>query len=99
MDWKAYFQRFAQLCPGVPVHIETISGFAVEFPYLSEEFWKGFPKARAKDFAKFIVLAKRGRPLDPRRPADQQTDREYQQGEIERSIRYCKDVLGLGLKA
>jgi len=27
VDWKAYFARFAQLCPGVPVHIETISGF------------------------------------------------------------------------
>src|ERR1051325_2891070 len=28
IDFKTYFQKFAQLCPGVPVHIETISGFA-----------------------------------------------------------------------
>src|SRR5204863_2307312 len=26
VDWKAYFDRFEKLCPGVPVHIETISG-------------------------------------------------------------------------
>src|SRR6266540_1452204 len=26
VDFKAYFKRFAELCPGIPVHIETISG-------------------------------------------------------------------------
>lgn len=27
VDWKAYFARFAELCPEVAVNIETISGF------------------------------------------------------------------------
>ena len=98
LDLKKYFARFAELCPGVPVHIETISGFAVEFPYLKPEFWKVWPKARAKDFAKFVALAKRGKPLPPHRSADNKAEQEYQKGELERSLKYCKNELGLGLK-
>jgi sugar phosphate isomerase/epimerase len=96
VDLKAYFKRFAELCPGVPVHIETISGFAVEFSYLKPEFWTVWPKARAKDFARFVALAKRGKPLPPHRSVNKQADQEYQKGELERSLKYCREVLGLG---
>jgi len=103
VDFKIYFNRFAELCPGIPVHIETISGFPRELPYFKPEFWKVFPKARAVDLAKFIALARKGKAIPPwstpegkdRKLAEQ----EYQKAEIERSIRYCKGVLGLGLKA
>jgi hypothetical protein len=98
LDLKKYFARFAELCPGVPVHIETISGFAVEFAYFKPEFWKVWPKARGKDFAKFVALAKRGKPLPPHRSADATEEQAYQKGELERSLQYCKEVLGLGLK-
>ena len=99
VDLKAYFQRFAELSPGVPVHIETISGFNREIPFLKEEFWKPWPKARSKDFARFLVLAKTGRPLAPRKSPNHEAEQAYQKGEIERSFRYCKEVLGLGLKS
>ena len=36
-------QAFPELCPGVPVHIETISGFNREIPYLTDDFWKVWP--------------------------------------------------------
>lgn len=102
IDWKKYFARFAELCPGVPVHIETISGFNVEFPYLKTEFWDVFPKARAKDFARFVALARQGKPRDGFKVPDGQdrkvAEQEYQKGEIERSLKYCKEVLGLGMK-
>src|SRR5205085_6030151 len=39
IDLKKYFARFAELCPGVPVHIETISGALQSFPYLKADFW------------------------------------------------------------
>ena len=103
VDLKAYFQRFAELCPGVPVHLETISGFNREMGYLKEDFWRVWPKARARDFARFLALAKKGRPRDPWKPpagTDRQlAEQEYQRAEIERSLRYCKEKLGLGLKA
>ena len=102
LDLKTYFQRFAELCPGVPVHIETISGFNREFAYLQPNFWETFPKMPAKDFAKFVALAKKGKPRDPWKapqgvPRDR-AEQEFQKSEIEKSIRYCKEELGLGLK-
>jgi len=97
-DLKTYFQRFAELCPGVPVHIETISGFNREIPYLKSDFWNVWPRARAKDFAQFLALAKKGTPREPHRSANAEAEQEYQKGEIERSLKYCKEVLGLGLK-
>jgi sugar phosphate isomerase/epimerase len=102
VDWKAYFKRFAELCPGCPVQLEIISGFAREFPYLKEEFWKPWPKVRGHEFAKFVAMAKKGTPREPfkvpagkeRKPAEQ----EYQKAELEKSVKYCRETLGLGLK-
>jgi len=99
VDLKTYFQKFATLCPGVPVHIETISGFNREIAYLKDDFWKVWPKAKAGEFAKFVALAKRGKPREPHRSADAAAEQAYQKGELERSLKYCKEVLGLGLKA
>jgi sugar phosphate isomerase/epimerase len=98
VDLKKYFEEFARLCPGVPVHIETISGFARELPYLKPEFWSVWPKARASDFAKFVALAKLGKAIPPHRSPDAKAEQEYQKGELEESIRYCKETLRLGLK-
>ncbi|MDX1953716.1 MAG: TIM barrel protein [Verrucomicrobiota bacterium] len=102
VDFKTYFKRFAELCPGVPVHIETISGFNREFPYLKPEFWKVWPKARAIDFARFVALAKKGKAKAAWQPPVNQdrtkAEQEYQKREIEQSIAYCKS-LGLGPKA
>lgn len=99
VDLKTYFQKFATLCPGVPVHIETISGFNREVPYLKDDFWKVWPKAKASEFAKFVALAKRGKAREPHRSPDAAAEQAYQKGELERSLKYCKEVLGLGLKA
>jgi sugar phosphate isomerase/epimerase len=102
MDLKAYFKRFAELCPGVPVHIETISGFAKPFPYLKKEFWEAWPDMPAPDFARFVALAKRGRPFqtvkNPEGKDRTETEQLGQKAEIERSLKYCREVLGLGLK-
>jgi sugar phosphate isomerase/epimerase len=102
IDWKKYFDRFEQLCPGVPVHIETISGFNREIPYLKSDFWKVWPKAKAVDFARFVALAKKGSPREPYKAPEGKdrklAEQEYQKAQIEESIRYCKEHLGLGLK-
>lgn len=102
IDLKAYFTAFRELCPGVPVHIETISGFNREFAYLTPEFWKAWPKLPAASFARFVAIARQGKPRPPFQPpageARQKAEQAYQRGEIERSLKYCRDVLGLGSK-
>jgi sugar phosphate isomerase/epimerase len=92
---KDYFARYAQLCPGVPVNIETIGGFVVEFPYLEPSFWDAFPKKLASEFAKFLADERRGKPIpqfDGNAPASQAA-------ELARSVTYLRDVIGLGTKS
>jgi sugar phosphate isomerase/epimerase len=100
VDLKAYFALFDELCPSVPVHIETISGFNREFPYLKPEFWKAWPHMPAESFAHFLAFAKKGTPrptFQPPEGANKTTaEQAYQKGEIERSLTYCREKLGLG---
>ncbi len=102
VDWKRYFARFAELCPDTPVQLEIISGRPIPIPYLRDEFWDAYPKARIREFMKFAALAKRGSPKQPFTvPLGLDTkaaEREFQKGELERSIRYCREVLRLGSK-
>ena len=102
VDWKSYVARWQQLCPTVPFQIETISGFAKPFPYKSDAFWENYDK-RPEAIARFAAIAKRGREIAPFK-APEGTDRktaqrEYQKAELERSLRYCRETLGLGLKS
>jgi sugar phosphate isomerase/epimerase len=102
IDFKAYLKRFALLCPGVPVQLEIISGFPRSYACFREDFWKIYPKVKAGDFMKFLAIAKRGHPLSPFKPAagkdPKLAEQEYQKAELEKSFRYCKEVLGLGMR-
>jgi sugar phosphate isomerase/epimerase len=103
VDWERYFKRYAGLCPNTPVQLEIISGRPIPIPYLEDGFWDAYPKAGIREFLKFAALARRG---SPRRPVvvpagknAKNAEQEFQQAELERSIRYCKEVLRLGFNA
>ena len=102
LDLPAFFDHFATHCPGVTVHVETISGFAKTFPIDDRSFWKAYPNARAADLAAFLALASRGRRLEPFRPDPtrprEEGERIYQLAELDRSITYCREQLRLGLR-
>jgi sugar phosphate isomerase/epimerase len=104
LDWKRYVARFAELAPPqTPFVLEIISGFQRRYPYRKEEFWKSYRDTRAFEFAKFTELAKRGAHLEPYKTPDGQdkktAEQNYQKEQLERSIKYCKEVLGLGVKS
>ena len=102
VDLPAFFDHFQKHCPGVVVHIETISGFARELPFLEPDFWKAFPAMPAADLARFEALTRRGHAIDPFRAPDgdarKGAEQTYQLADLERSIRYCRDTLGLGVR-
>ncbi len=99
-DLVAFFDLFEKVCPGVAVHVETISGFPRSFPIYDRDFWEVFPDGRADELAAFLALAKRGRPIKPFTPqagdGKVASEREYQLAELARSITYCRDTLGIG---
>jgi sugar phosphate isomerase/epimerase len=98
IDFKLFARRFIELCPTVPINVEVISGSPLELPYMQSAFWDVWSKARAKDFAKFEALSRRGRMIAPHHSPNEQVEQEYQKSELERSLAYCRQTLGLGLK-
>ena len=69
--------------------------YGKELTYLTQDFWKVWPKYTAAEFARFLALAKKGKPVQ----AGNANDGEFQKQLLERSLAYCKETLGLGLKA
>jgi sugar phosphate isomerase/epimerase len=90
IDFAAYAKRFAELAPGAPLCIETISGFAKPFPFLKEEFWKPYPKAPAASFAGWLALMKKGKKIDPYKAPNKEAEGVYQKGELERSVEFLR---------
>ncbi len=103
VDWQKYFDRYAQLCPGVAVQLEIISGAVRPFAYQKEDFWQFYGDIRAKEFQNFMAMAKRGKAIEGFKPPAGQdrklAEQEFQKAELERSLKYCREVLGLGLKS
>ena len=95
VDFKAYAKRFAELAPGVPLQVETISGFARPFDWKQDEFWKIFPNHRDTPmFKAWLDMAKRGKKIDsfkaPDGPGKKDAEIAYQKGEFERSIAWLR---------
>jgi len=102
VDWPAYVAKFRDVCPQCPFVLEIISyKWGNEMKYLEPDFWSRYPKARAPEFARFIALAKRGKPYElppgrPAGPASAQVEQAQQKFDLEESLKYCREVLGLG---
>ncbi|MHC4740593.1 MAG: sugar phosphate isomerase/epimerase family protein, partial [Planctomycetota bacterium] len=105
VDWPAYVKLFEELCPQAPFVLEIISyKWSADMDYLKPEFWAKFPKARAHEFARFVAMAKRGSKfqIPPGRPSganSKELEQAQQKFDLEESLKYCREKLGLGLKS
>ena len=90
IDFAAYAKRYAELAPGAPLNVETISGFNKPFPFLKEDFWKPYPKAPAASFAGWLSLMKKGKPLEAYKAPNKDEEAKYQKGELERSVQFLR---------
>jgi len=110
VDFKALVARASEILPqSVYIYCKPITARPpVVIPVYSQEFWtKWFPRARSRDLARFLALAKRGQPYDkPQIVEDVAGAREkymdalkVQQIEhMERSLDYCRKELNLGFR-
>ena len=107
-DFKAIVAKAAEiLSPSVYIYCKPITARPpVTLPVYSNEFWtRYFPRARSRDLARFLALAKRGKPYDqPQVMEDVPGQRDkymdalkiQQLDHMERSLKYCKTTLDLG---
>ena len=110
VDFHEIMARARELCPDVYVYAKPITGRPAEvIPYLEQDFWKSYPKARAADFARFLTLTEKGVPYNKPIVNEDLQGREMpayllpaiqvqQQDHMERSLKYAKEVLGLGVR-
>jgi sugar phosphate isomerase/epimerase len=110
-DFRALVARAAEIIPaGVRIYCKPITARPpVVLPVYSDEFWsKWFPRARSRDFARFVALARRGRPyVKPHIEADipglrdkyMDALRLQQLEHMQISLEYCRKTLALGVRA
>jgi len=98
VDWKAYFDLYARLCPRTPVQLEIITGEAHTLDVLKPGYFDRWPDAAASGFSRYLAMARRGKTRKPyRTPRGLKAEQAWQLSQLEKSLRYCKR-LGLGLK-
>lgn len=100
MDVPKYVRTFAELCPGVPFNVETISNEHRPLPFLTEEHMEMYPDLRAADIVDFLKLIRRGHPIPLEGPLEGEDkrafDQRHQRFEFERSIAYLRKRCGVG---
>lgn len=103
LDYRIYAETMAELCPRVPLHVETISNSARPVPFLKPEFWKGFPDLAAAEIISFLIMARKGKPLEivtaPQGKSKKDFDIELQQSELLKSLDYLRRNCNAGLKS
>ena len=79
-------REFRRRCPHVPLNLEIITGRPpADLPYFEPEYWKGFDKVSAADFARFVGLARSGKAALAR-PPHNPNDPERQKADLLRSL-------------
>lgn len=109
VDFLKFASRFRELCPKSTMQLENITGRPPRIiPYLEQDFWKAFPKAPAGEFARFVALAKGGRPYmgtmvveDLRSgkvdPVMAEALKLQQRVDLERGFEYARKKMNVGI--
>jgi sugar phosphate isomerase/epimerase len=105
-DWTAALRK---ACPNVPYSLEIITGAPPRIlNYLDPSYWEAYPDTPAAEFVEFLKLVRAGQPptipiltarWEGNPPEYQAALRLQQRLDLERSIRYCRQVLGIGERA
>ncbi len=102
MNYKKYAEIMAKSCPGVPLHVETISNSARPIPFKTDEFLKGWPEVSQSKINEFARLASKGRALELLTPEEGISKRDFdialQQSELQKSFDYLRNHCNAGLK-
>lgn len=107
LDLEEWSRLFAERCPGIPYTLEIITGGAPSVVNcLEATFWETYPDTPAAEFVRFWQLVKEGQPfLGPMMVADRRAEMSpevqsalvvQQRLDLERSVRYCRNVLRVG---
>ncbi len=89
-----YCRKYAELCPGRALSMETIVMGPRMYPYRNSKFWDNYKDVPAWNFQRFADLVEKGKPFDmPKVDRSQAAQRERE--DLEASLNHAKSLLGL----
>ncbi len=102
LDFKKYAKVLAKNCPGVPIHVESISNAVIDLPFKTKDFLKGFPDVTQAEIDEFSKLASKGKPQEivtlTKGESKKDFDIKLQVIEVQKSFTYLRNHCNVGLK-
>jgi sugar phosphate isomerase/epimerase len=96
VDIDGYCRKYAALCPGRALSLESIVTGPRVFAWRDAKFWEDYRDIPAWEFARFLEIAERGQPrAAPPRAADAESARRREREDLEASIEHTRKLLTL----
>ncbi len=92
VDISGYVKRFAELCPGKPLSLESIVFGPRRLPYHDPKFWEAYRNTPAWEFERFAELAARGKPY-PDEPWQTPNEARRERDALDESLAFTKKIL------
>ncbi len=92
VDITGYIKKYAELCPGKALSLESIVFGPRLFPYRDPKFWVAYRDVPAWEFERFLALAERGKPY-PDEPWETPNEAQREREDLEASLAFVKKTL------
>lgn len=93
VDIEGYVKKYAALCPGKAVSLESIIFGPRVLPFHDPKFWEPFRKTPAWEFERFLAIADRGKPYQDE-PWEKGDEALREREALDVSLNYLKKILG-----
>ncbi|HMF75758.1 MAG TPA: TIM barrel protein [Bryobacteraceae bacterium] len=93
VDIDSYVRKYAELCPGKALSLESILLGPRIFPYRDPAFWDAYRKTPAWEFVRYLEIAERGKPYKEE-PWEASNQLERERLALEESLAHTKKLLG-----
>ena len=96
VDIDGYCRKYAALCPGRALSLESIVTGPRVFAYRDAKFWEAYRDIPAWEFARFLEIAESGHaPTTVPRAADAESARRREREDLEASLDHTRKLLNL----
>ena len=95
VEIASYVLKYQKLCPGKAISMEIIVTGPRKFAYLDPAFWDGYKNVPAWEFSRFVAIAEKGKERPPMPPVPKEQAARKERDDLEASIRWTAELLGL----
>jgi sugar phosphate isomerase/epimerase len=95
VDIDGFVRKYATLCPGRALSIESIVMGPRIYPFRDPKFWDAYRKVVAWEFERFLEIADRGKPRPAEPRLDQESARRKEREDLDASLQYAAKLLGV----